>query len=125
MPHTFLDHLKHHGIEGPLTPVSEHRTATAGGPAEQGQKPAGGSTEQRAWDFAFATGIECSNPLVVNAQGHRLRRDLLTECGHIARFREDLALVKDLGIPCLRYGLPNHLIHKGPGRFDWSFADEA
>jgi beta-glucosidase/6-phospho-beta-glucosidase/beta-galactosidase len=34
-------------------------------------------------------------------------------------------LVKDLGTPCLRYGLPNHLIHRGPGRYDWSFADEA
>ena len=30
-----------------------------------------------------------------------------------------------LGTPCLRYGLPNHLIHLGPDRFDWSFADEA
>ena len=38
---------------------------------------------------------------------------------------ERSALVKELGTPCLRYGLPNHLIHLGPDRYDWSFADEA
>ena len=43
----------------------------------------------------------------------------------LRRWREDLQLVKELGTPCLRYGLPNHLIHLGPDRFDWSFADEA
>src|SRR3989441_7249171 len=114
----FLDKLKQHGIDGPLPRMG------CGGPAEQGVKPGGGS-EKRAWDFAFATGIECSNPVVVDADGNRLRRDLLEECGHTRRFREDLQLVKDLGTPVLRYGLPIHLIHLGPNRFDWSFADEA
>ena len=32
--------------------------------------------------------------------------------------------MKELGTPCLRYGLPNHLIHLGPGRYDWSFTNE-
>src|SRR6185437_8788178 len=116
---SFLDDLKRHGIENPLVDFD------AGGPAAQGAKPAGGSAEQRAWDFAFATGIECSNPVVADADGNRLRRDLLEECGHLCRFREDLQLVKDLGTPCLRYGLPSHLISLGPDRFDWSFADDA
>jgi beta-glucosidase/6-phospho-beta-glucosidase/beta-galactosidase len=115
----FLDHLSRRGGDSPLP------CEGCGGPAAQGTKPAGGNNEQRAWDFAFATGIECSNPAVVDARGNRLRRDLLTECGHLERFREDLQLVKELGIPCLRYGLPNHLISLGPDRFDWSFADEA
>jgi beta-glucosidase/6-phospho-beta-glucosidase/beta-galactosidase len=119
MSQSFLDLLKRHGIDGPLP------CDGCGGPAAQGVKPAGGAPEQRAWDFAFATGIECSNPLVVDDQGRALRRDLLAECGHYDHWREDLHLVKELGTPCLRYGLPNHLIHLGPDRYDWSFADEA
>jgi beta-glucosidase/6-phospho-beta-glucosidase/beta-galactosidase len=88
---------------------------------DEGVRPGPGG---RAWDFAFATGIECSNPVIAGADGRRLRRDLLEECGHYLHWREDLALVKDLGTPCLRYGLPNHLIHLGPGRYDWSVVDE-
>src|ERR1041385_4864498 len=118
MPTSFLDILRKHGVEGLLLPTG------SGAPAAQGVKPGGESAEQ-AWDFAFATGIECSNPLVVDAQGRRLRRDLLEECGHCQRWRDDLGLVKELRTPCLRYGLPNHLIHLGPDRYDWSFADEA
>lgn len=72
--------------------------------------------------FMFATGIECSNPTIHHGA---LRRDLLAECGHYDRWREDLALVHDLGLKVLRYGLPYHRIHLGPGRFDWSFADLA
>jgi beta-glucosidase/6-phospho-beta-glucosidase/beta-galactosidase len=79
----------------------------------------------RAWDFAFATGIECSNPSVAGPNGAALRRDMLEECGHTRHWREDLALVKELGIPCLRYGLPIHRIFLGPGRYDWSPVDEA
>src|SRR5438477_7702033 len=117
MSTSFLDVLKKSGIE--------HPCMGCGGPAAQGVKPQGESSSDRAWDFAFATGIECSNPLVVDAKGNRLRRDLLEECGHLQHWREDLQLVKQLGTPCLRYGLPNHRIHLGPDRFDWSFADEA
>ncbi len=72
-------------------------------------------------EFAFATGIECSYPTI--GQGS-IRRDMLAECGHYDRWREDLALVRDLGLKVLRYGLPYHLIHRGPGRYDWSFADQ-
>ncbi len=73
-------------------------------------------------EFAFATGIECSNPTI---NGGRIRRDQLAECGHYDRWREDLALVKGLGLKVLRYGLPYHRTHLGPGRYDWSFADQA
>src|SRR3954462_13602235 len=73
-------------------------------------------------EFMFATGIECSAPTI----GHgRIRRDLLAECGHYERWQEDLALVADMGIRFLRYGLPYHLTHLGPDRYDWSFADLA
>src|SRR3954464_354816 len=70
--------------------------------------------------FMFATGIECSAPTL---QDGCIRRDLLEECGHYDRWQEDLYLVRDLGLRYLRYGLPYHRIHLGPGRYDWSFAD--
>ncbi|GAC1592378.1 MAG: family 1 glycosylhydrolase [Hymenobacter sp.] len=71
-------------------------------------------------NFMFATGIECSNPTIDHG---RTRRDLLAECGHYDRWREDLGLVKSLGLKVLRYGLPYHRTHRGPGRYDWEFAD--
>jgi len=72
--------------------------------------------------FMFATGIECSNPTI---KGGRIRRDQLAECGHYTHWRRDLALVKELGLRFLRYGLPYHQVHRGPGRYDWSFTDLA
>ncbi len=72
-------------------------------------------------NFMFATGIECSYPTI---DGKKIRRDMLAECGHYDRWKEDFRLVKDLGINVLRYGLPYYSIHKGPGQFDWSFADQ-
>ncbi len=76
-----------------------------------------------AGNFLFATGIECSYPTI--RQGRKtIRRDMLEECGHYARWKEDFALVRELGLKVLRYGLPFHLIHLGPDKFDWSFADE-
>ena len=68
----------------------------------------------------LATGIECSAPTIEHG---RIRRDLLEECGHYERWREDLALVRGLGIQYLRYGLPYHRTHVGTGRYDWSFSD--
>ncbi|MBD2702456.1 family 1 glycosylhydrolase [Spirosoma sp. BT702] len=75
-----------------------------------------------ASNFMFATGIECSYPTI---QHGNVRRDLLRECGHYDRWKEDLGLVKELGLNVLRYGLPYYSIHQAPGKFDWSFADEA
>lgn len=72
--------------------------------------------------FMFATGIECSYPTI---DGGRTRRDQLEECDHYARYAEDLGLVKELGLKVLRYGLPYHRVHLGPGRYDWEFADAA
>lgn len=70
--------------------------------------------------FMFAVGIECSNPRV--AGGRRV--DQLQETGHYELWARDLALVRDLGLDYLRYGLPIHRIFLGPGRYDWSFADQ-
>lgn len=71
--------------------------------------------------FLFATGIENSNP---TTDGGRVRRDQIVECGHDRRWREDFALVQELGCGFLRYGPPLHTTLLGDGRHDWSFADE-
>jgi beta-glucosidase/6-phospho-beta-glucosidase/beta-galactosidase len=70
----------------------------------------------------FATGIENSDPTI----GHgAIRRDQMEECGHYRHWRGDFALVRQLGIGYLRYGVPLHRTFLGEGRYDWSFADEA
>lgn len=74
--------------------------------------------------FMFATGIENSYPTIAGADGERRRVDEMAKCGHYKRWREDFELVKDLGIEYLRYGPPYHTTHTGPGKYDWSFADE-
>ncbi len=74
--------------------------------------------------FAFATGIECSYPTVLGRDGTERRVDELAKCFHYERWREDLALVRDVGIEVLRYGPPYYRVHLGPGRYDWSFTDE-
>ena len=70
--------------------------------------------------FMFATGVENSSPTI--GAGRRL--DEFAKCGHYDRWRDDFDCVEELGLRYLRYGpnLFNTLI--GPGRFDWSFADE-
>ncbi|MDJ0367525.1 family 1 glycosylhydrolase [Hymenobacter sp. H14-R3] len=73
-------------------------------------------------NFMFATGIECSYPTI--DQG-KTRRDMLAECDHYNRYKEDLGLVKDMGLKVLRYGLPYYSIQKAPGKYDWEFADLA
>lgn len=66
-------------------------------------------------NFMFATGIECSYPTIDHG---RTRRDLLAECQHYARYKEDLGLVKELGLKYLRYGLPYYQIQRGPGQYE-------
>src|ERR1700751_276127 len=113
---TFLDTLGHTDVQQCLL------SGVCGGPAAQAQKPAGPSPA--GLEFGFSTGIECSNPNIADANGNRLRREMLDECGHYKHWREDVRLVKEMKIPYLSYGLPNHLVHLGPDRYDWSFPDE-
>jgi len=112
MPESFLDVVKRTRGDGNYA-GDEH----GGGGGHEGQgMPTGGPS-----NFMFATGIECSNPTI---DGGRTRRDQLEECGHYERWREDLHLVRELGLKVLRYGLPIHRVSLGAGRYDWSFADE-
>ncbi|HEY8612004.1 MAG TPA: family 1 glycosylhydrolase [Roseomonas sp.] len=71
--------------------------------------------------FMFATGIECS---YLTLEGGRWRMDQMQACGHYRHWRTDLQLVRSLGLHYLRYGPPLHLIHRGPGQYDWAFLDE-
>jgi beta-glucosidase/6-phospho-beta-glucosidase/beta-galactosidase len=69
----------------------------------------------------FATGIENSIPTIRNGS---IRVDEMEKCGHYKHWRTDFDLVRELGIRVLRYGPPLHRTWLGPGRYDWSFADE-
>src|SRR5215216_2340531 len=71
-------------------------------------------------EFMFATGIENSYPTI--AGGHRV--DEMEKCGHYERWREDLGLVRELGIHFLRWGPPLYRTHTGPGAYDWAWTDE-
>jgi beta-glucosidase/6-phospho-beta-glucosidase/beta-galactosidase len=69
--------------------------------------------------FMFATGIEGSIPMV---DGRRV--DQMVASGHVHRWAEDFALVRELGCGFLRYGPPLHATWLGEGRYEWTFADE-
>ncbi|MBC8104682.1 MAG: glycoside hydrolase family 1 protein [Cytophagales bacterium] len=112
MPKGFLDIVKNVHQNG-----SNAGDEYGGAAGKDGSGPPTGSSG----NFMFATGIECSYPTI--DQG-RTRRDQLEECGHYEHWRRDLALVKEMGLRVLRYGLPYYSMHQGPGRYDWSFADE-
>lgn len=73
--------------------------------------------------FMFATGIENSYPTIALPNGKTKRVDEMEKCRHYERWREDFALVKELDIGYLRYGPPYYSTHKGPGRYEWDFAD--
>ncbi len=68
----------------------------------------------------FATGIENSYPTIAGG----VRVDEMEKCGHYRRWRDDLALVHDLGIQFLRWGPPLYKTFLGPGQYDWSWTDE-
>ena len=69
----------------------------------------------------FATGIENSIPTI---DGGKTRVDQMESCGHYARWKADFDCVEELGIHYLRYGPPLHTSYRGPGRYDWEFADK-
>ena len=72
--------------------------------------------------FLFASGIENSSPTIDNG---RTRVDQMRSCHHYERWEEDFALVEELGVRFLRYGVPLYKVFLGPDRFDWEFSDLA
>ncbi|HEY0443599.1 MAG TPA: family 1 glycosylhydrolase [Candidatus Limnocylindrales bacterium] len=74
--------------------------------------------------FAFALGIEDTFiPQVAATSGRTLDEYVLTQ--HDRFWRDDLARIADLGVRYLRYGIPWYRVNPAPGRFDWSWTDEA
>jgi beta-glucosidase/6-phospho-beta-glucosidase/beta-galactosidase len=73
--------------------------------------------------FMFATGIENSYPTIA-WHGRTVRQDELAKTRHYECWRDDFALLDELGITHLRYGPPYFSVHRGPGQYDWSFTDE-
>jgi beta-glucosidase/6-phospho-beta-glucosidase/beta-galactosidase len=74
--------------------------------------------------FMFATGIENSYPTILLPDERTKRIDEMEKALHYKHWRKDFELVKELGIEFLRYGPPYYAVHIGPGKYDWSFADE-
>jgi beta-glucosidase len=73
--------------------------------------------------FWWSTGIEdtfITAPHPVT--GRTLDEYELT--GHYKRWREDLGLIAELGVPCARYGVPWHRIQPEPMVWDWTFPDQ-
>ncbi|GAB2705942.1 family 1 glycosylhydrolase [Mucilaginibacter koreensis] len=73
--------------------------------------------------FMFSTGIENSYPTIM-VNGQKQRVDELEKTGHYERWKEDFALVKEMGIEFLRYGPPYYKVHTGPGQYEWDFTDQ-
>ncbi len=74
--------------------------------------------------FFWATGIEdtfITEPWP--ATGRTLDEYELTQ--HYDKWREDLGLVRELGVTHARYGIPWHRIQPTRNSWDWKFADEA
>ena len=69
--------------------------------------------------FMFATGIENSIPTIAGG----VRVDEMAKCGFYTRWREDFALVHDMGLHFLRFGPPLHTTWRAEGLYDWDFAD--
>ena len=74
--------------------------------------------------FLFATGLECSYPVIQGKDGRKVRIDEYESTGHYTHWKMDFDLVKEMGIQVLRYGPPYYKVHRGPGKYDWSFVDE-
>jgi beta-glucosidase/6-phospho-beta-glucosidase/beta-galactosidase len=74
--------------------------------------------------FMFATGIENSYPTIQLPDGSTKRIDEMEKGFHYKNWKKDFELVKEMGIEFLRYGPPYYKTHLGPGKYDWSFADE-
>ena len=73
--------------------------------------------------FWWSTGIEDTFITAPHpTTGRTLDEYELT--GHYDRWRDDLDLIAELGVPCARYGVPWHRIQPAPKTWDWTFPDQ-
>jgi beta-glucosidase/6-phospho-beta-glucosidase/beta-galactosidase len=75
--------------------------------------------------FMFATGIENSYPTIQLPDGSTKRIDEMEKAHHYKYWKKDFELVKEIGVEFLRIGPPYYKTHLAPGKYDWSYADEA
>jgi beta-glucosidase len=76
-------------------------------------------------DFLWATGIE--DTFVPQKRNQPRRHRALDEyelIGHYEHWREDLALVRELGAQAVRWGVPWYRVEPLPGQFDWRWTDQ-
>src|SRR6476469_9226531 len=78
---------------------------------------------QQQSKFMFTTGIENSYPTIALADGSTKRVDEMEKTGHYKYWETDFNLVKETGIPFLRYGPPYFKTHLGADKYDWEFTD--
>jgi beta-glucosidase len=71
--------------------------------------------------FAVTTGLECSAPVVAGG----LRQDELLLTGHWQRYRRDFALIAQMGMRYVRWGVPFHVVAADPERLDWRWTERA
>jgi beta-glucosidase len=73
--------------------------------------------------FLWCTGIEDTFITAPSPKTGRILDEYeLTD--HYGRWRTDLDLMSELGVPCARYGIPWHRINPQPGVWEWQWADE-
>lgn len=84
------------------------------------------SNLQKLWEpetFFWATGIEDTFITAPwPATGRILDEYELT--GHYDHWREDIGLIRELGVTHARYGIPWHRINPQPNAWNWEFADK-
>jgi beta-glucosidase len=73
-------------------------------------------------DFIWASGIE--DTFVPQTRPGARALDEYQLMGHYQHWREDLALVRELGIKALRWGVPWYRVEPFPGEFDWRWMDQ-
>jgi beta-glucosidase/6-phospho-beta-glucosidase/beta-galactosidase len=74
-----------------------------------------------AREFLWATGIE--DTFVPQARPGFRALDEYQLVGHYEHWREDLALLRELGVQAVRWGVPWYRVEAIPGVFDWSWTD--
>jgi beta-glucosidase len=73
-------------------------------------------------EFIWATGIE-DTFVPQTRPGHRALEEYQL-MGHYEHWREDLALVRDLGVRAIRWGVPWYRVEAIQGEYDWRFTDQ-
>ena len=77
---------------------------------------------KRPEDFIWASGIE-DTFVPQEKPGHRAL-DEYQLMGHYEHWREDLALLGELGVRAVRWGVPWYRVQPLPDEFDWRWTDE-